>query len=100
MPSFLTETNTAPCEKTSGGGDEYKAEKERRAKMRKMQNDKIKLEKFLESAQQEIDRLDEALADSQNSTDFALLSKLYEEKSALEEKMFEAMESLENLELM
>ncbi|MBR5500825.1 MAG: ABC-F family ATP-binding cassette domain-containing protein, partial [Clostridia bacterium] len=99
ISSFLIETNTAPCEKSSNGSDEYKAEKERRARMRKMQNDKIKLEKFLESAQQEIDRLDEALADSKNSTDFALLSKLYEEKSALEEKMLEAMESLENLEL-
>ena len=50
----MIETNTTADEKTSSGGEEYKAEKERRARMRKLQNDKLKLETFLERTQQEI----------------------------------------------
>ncbi len=99
ISSFLQKEAPQEIPKTTGGGDEYKAEKERRARLRKMQNDKAKLEQFLEKTQREIDQLDAQLTDPANSTDFALLSKLYEEKSALEEKMFTAMETLENLEL-
>ncbi|MBP3391409.1 MAG: ABC-F family ATP-binding cassette domain-containing protein [Clostridia bacterium] len=91
--------NHVEVAKSSEGGDAYKAEKERRAKIRKAQNDKLKLEKFLDETQREIDRIDAALTDPDNSTDFSLLSELFEEKNGLEEKMLAAMETLENLEL-
>lgn len=99
ITSFLERETPRVAAKSIGGGEAYKAEKERRAQIRKAQNDKAKLERFLENAQQEIDQLEAQLADPANSANFSLLGKLFEEKSTLEEKMLEAMETLENLEL-
>ena len=99
ISAFLLKEDTKDVPQTTNGGDAYKAEKEQRARLRKKQNDKIKLEQFLERTQKEIDLLDTQLSNPANSTDFALLGKLYEEKSLLEEKMLASMEALENLEL-
>lgn len=82
----------------SSGAQDYKAEKERRARIRKMQNERTRLEAFLEKSSVEIEELDRQLSDPVISTNYALLSDLYSQKEALEGQMLEAMDTIDHLE--
>ncbi len=82
----------------STGAQDYKEEKARRAKQRKLQNDRLKLESFLEQASQELADLEQQLQNPANSTDYTLLADLYARKETLEGKMLAAMDALDHLE--
>ena len=82
----------------SSGAQDYKAEKERRAKQRKIQNERIRLENFIEKSMEDLRILEEKLQDSQILSNYTLLSELYTQKEAMEAEIFNAMSTLESLE--
>ena len=99
ISTFVPETQNEFSKKSeSNGALDYKAEKERRAKIRKIQNERTRLEKYLDDASKELNSIEDQLQDPSIHSNYALLSELYTKKETLEEKMLDVMTRLESLD--
>lgn len=99
ISSFLPIQSNEPMPVSpSNGALDYKAEKERRAKIRKIQNERKRLQVFLEQSSEELCLLEEKIQNPEIQSNYTLLSELYSKKENLEEEMLEAMTTLESLE--
>lgn len=83
---------------TNTGALDYKAEKEKRARVRKQANERARLESFIERAYVEIEAIDRQLEDADHLADYTFLSKLYSDKEEFETKILEALNKLEEME--
>ena len=84
-------------EKSTAVRDDWKAQKEEQARLRKRQNDISRLEKSIEKLETENSELDEQLALPEVYTDLPKLMKLNERKQEIErqlEKLYEDWEKL------
>ena len=84
-------------EKSTAVKDDWKSQKEEQARLRKKQNDILKLEKNIEKLEQENAELDEQLALPENYTDVQKLMKLNERKQEIEKQLEQLYEDWEML---
>ena len=84
-------------EKSTAVKDDWKSQKEEQARLRKKQNDILKLEKNIEKLEQENAELDEQLALQENYTDVQKLMKLNERKQEIEKQLEQLYEDWEML---
>ena len=84
-------------EKSTVVKDDWKSQKEEQARLRKKQNDILKLEKNIEKLEQENAELDEQLALPENYTDVQKLMKLNERKQEIEKQLQQLYEDWEML---
>ena len=84
-------------EKSTAVKDDWKSQKEEQARLRKKQNDILKLEKNIEKLEQENAALDEQLALPENYTDVQKLMKLNERKQEIEKQLEQLYEDWEML---
>ena len=77
--------------------DDWKAQKEEQAKLRKRQNDIAKIEKNIEQLETENSELDEQLALPEVYSDVKQLMKLNEKKQEIEKKLEKLYEDWEVL---
>ena len=84
-------------EKSTVVKDDWKSQKEEQARLRKKQNDILKLEKNIEKLEQENAELDEQLALPENYTDVQKLMKLNERKQEIEKQLEQLYEDWEML---
>ena len=73
-------------------------QKEEQAKARKKANEIKKVESEIEKAENRVKELDELMFDPEISADSMRLRELYEEKTALEEKLEELYEKWEEIQ--
>ena len=87
------------CEKKeqSNAGDEYRKNKEEKAKIKKAQNQLQKLEKEAEKLCEEIENIDKELVDPAKASDYQGLNELYKNKVELNEKLDEILLTLDSL---
>lgn len=87
------------CEKKeqSNAGDEYRKNKEEKAKIKKAQNQFQKLEKEAEKLCEEIENIDKELVDPAKASDYEGLNELYKNKVELNEKLDEILLTLDSL---
>lgn len=87
------------CEKKeqSNAGDEYRKNKEEKAKIKKAQNQLQKLEKEAEKLCEEIENIDKELVDPAKASDYEGLNELYKNKVELNEKLDEILLTLDSL---
>lgn len=91
------EEETFPDSKNAG--NTYRQEKEERARLRKQETQKIKLEKEAEEICGKLDNIEKELADPQNASNFEALNRLFEEKVCLNQRMEEILTALDGLKL-
>ena len=84
-------------EKSTAVKDDWKAQKEEQARLRKRQNDIAKIEKNIEKLEAENAELDEQLALPEVYTDVPKLMKLNERKQEIEEELTKLYEDWETL---
>ena len=80
-------------------GDAYRKNKEERALLRKLEAQKIKLEKEADEICGKLDKIEKALADPQNASDYEGLNRIYEEKIRFNQRMEEILTELDALKL-
>ena len=91
------EIKQVSSEKNTAVKDDWKAQKEEQAKLRKRQNDIAKIEKSIEQLEKDNSELDEQLALPEVYSDVKQLMKLNEKKQEIEkklEKLYEEWEAL------
>lgn len=91
------EIKAAGVEKNTAVKEDWKAQKEEQARLRKRQNDISRIEKNIEKLERENSELDEQLALPEVYTDLPKLMKLNERKQEIEkelEKLYEDWETL------
>lgn len=91
------EVKQVSSEKNTAVKDDWKAQKEEQAKLRKRQNDIAKLEKNIEQLETENSELDEQLALPEVYSDVKQLMKLNEKKQEIEKKLEKLYEDWEAL---
>lgn len=91
------EVNAVKEEKSTAVKDDWKAQKEEQARLRKRQNDIAKIEKNIEKLEAENAELDEQLALPEVYTDVPKLMKLNERKQEIEEELTKLYEDWETL---
>lgn len=91
------EVKQVSSEKNTAVKDDWKAQKEEQAKLRKRQNDIAKLEKNIEQLETENSELDEQLALPEVYSDVKQLMKLNEKKQEIEKKLEKLYEDWEVL---
>ncbi len=91
------EVKQVSCEKNTAVKDDWKAQKEEQAKLRKRQNDIAKIEKNIEQLETENSELDEQLALPEVYSDVKQLMKLNEKKQEIEKKLEKLYEDWEAL---
>lgn len=84
-------------EKNTAVKDDWKAQKEEQAKLRKRQNDIAKIEKSIEQLEKDNSELDEQLALPEVYSDVKQLMKLNEKKQEIEKKLEKLYEDWEAL---
>ena len=91
------EIKQVSSEKNTAVKDDWKAQKEEQAKLRKRQNDIAKIEKNIEQLETENSELDEQLALPEVYSDVKQLMKLNEKKQEIEKKLEKLYEDWEAL---
>lgn len=91
------EVKQVSSEKNTAVKDDWKAQKEEQAKLRKRQNDIAKIEKSIEQLEAENSELDEQLALPEVYSDIKQLMKLNERKQEIEKKLEKLYEDWETL---
>lgn len=91
------EVKQVSSEKNTAVKDDWKAQKEEQAKLRKRQNDIAKIEKNIEQLEMENSELDEQLALPEVYSDVKQLMKLNEKKQEIEKKLEKLYEDWEAL---
>ena len=91
------EVKQVSSEKNTAVKDDWKAQKEEQAKLRKRQNDIAKIEKSIEQLEKENSELDEQLALPEVYSDVKQLMKLNEKKQEIEKKLEKLYEDWEAL---
>lgn len=91
------EIKQVSSEKNTAVKDDWKAQKEEQAKLRKRQNDIAKIEKSIEQLEKDNSELDEQLALPEVYSDVKQLMKLNEKKQEIEEKLEKLYEDWEAL---
>ncbi len=91
------EVKQVSSEKNTAVKDDWKAQKEEQAKLRKRQNDIAKIEKNIEQLEAENSELDEQLALPEVYSDIKQLMKLNERKQEIEKKLEKLYEDWETL---
>lgn len=95
---YVTETEINVTQTVSSAGKmDWKQQKEEQARLRKLENDRRKVEDAIEAAEQRIKELEEAFLDSETATNSAKLNELhqeYEEKQGELEALYESWELL------
>ena len=91
------EVKQVSSEKNTAVKDDWKAQKEEQAKLRKRQNDIAKIEKNIEQLETENSELDEQLALPEVYSDVKQLMKLNEKKQEIEKKLEKLYEDWETL---
>lgn len=93
-PKEIKQVNS---EKNTAVKDDWKAQKEEQAKLRKRQNDIAKIEKSIEQLEKDNSELDEQLALPEVYSDVKQLMKLNEKKQEIEKKLEKLYEDWEAL---
>lgn len=91
------EVRQVSSEKNTAVKDDWKAQKEEQAKLRKRQNDIAKIEKSIEQLEKDNSELDEQLALPEVYSDVKQLMKLNEKKQEIEKKLEKLYEDWEAL---
>lgn len=91
------EVKQVSSEKNTAVKDDWKAQKEEQAKLRKRQNDIAKIEKSIEQLEKDNSELDEQLALPEVYSDVKQLMKLNEKKQEIEKKLEKLYENWEAL---
>lgn len=91
------EVKQVSSEKNTAVKDDWKAQKEEQAKLRKLQNDIAKIEKSIEQLEKDNSELDEQLALPEVYSDVKQLMKLNEKKQEIEKKLEKLYEDWETL---
>lgn len=91
------EVKQVSSEKNTAVKDDWKAQKEEQAKLRKRQNDIAKIEKSIEQLEKDNSELDEQLALPEVYSDVKQLMKLNEKKQEIEKKLEKLYEDWETL---
>lgn len=91
------EVKQVSSEKNIAVKDDWKAQKEEQAKLRKRQNDIAKIEKSIEQLEKDNSELDEQLALPEVYSDVKQLMKLNEKKQEIEKKLEKLYEDWETL---
>lgn len=91
------EVKQVSSEKNTAVKDDWKAQKEEQAKLRKRQNDIAKIEKSIEQLEKDNSELDEQLALPEVYSDVKQLMKLNEKKHEIEKKLEKLYEDWETL---
>lgn len=91
------EVKQVSSEKNTAVKDDWKAQKEEQAKLRKRQNDIAKIEKSIEQLEKDNSELDEQLALPEVYSDVKQLMKLNEKKQEIEKKLERLYEDWEAL---
>lgn len=91
------EVKQVSSEKNTAVKDDWKAQKEEQAKLRKRQNDIAKIEKSIEQLEKDNSELDEQLALPEVYSDVKQLMKLNEKKQEIEKKLESLYEDWETL---
>ena len=91
------EVKQVSSEKNAAVKDDWKAQKEEQAKLRKRQNDIAKIEKSIEQLEKDNSELDEQLALPEVYSDVKQLMKLNEKKQEIEKKLEKLYEDWETL---
>ena len=91
------EIKQVSSEKNTAVKDDWKAQKEEQAKLRKRQNDIAKIEKSIEQLEKDNSELDEQLALPEVYSDVKQLMKLNEKKQEIEKKLEKLYEDWETL---
>lgn len=91
------EVKQVSSEKNTAVKDDWKAQKEEQAKLRKRQNDIAKIEKSIEQLEKDNSELDEQLALPEVYSDVKQLMKLNEKKQEIEKKLEKLYEDWEAL---
>lgn len=91
------EVKQVSSEKNTAVKDDWKAQKEEQAKLRKRQNDISKIEKSIEQLEKDNSELDEQLALPEVYSDVKQLMKLNEKKQEIEKKLEKLYEDWETL---
>lgn len=91
------EIKQVSSEKNTAVKDDWKAQKEEQAKLRKRQNDIAKIEKSIEQLEKDNSELDEQLALPEVYSDVKQLMKLNEKKQEIEKKLEKLYEDWEAL---
>lgn len=91
------EVKQVSSEKNTAVKDDWKAQKEEQAKLRKRQNDIAKIEKSIEQLEKDNSELDEQLALPEVYSDVKQLMKLNEKKQEIEKKLESLYEDWEAL---
>ena len=91
------EVKQVSSEKNTAVKDDWKAQKEEQAKLRKRQNDIAKIEKSIEQLEKDNSELDEQLALPEVYLDVKQLMKLNEKKQEIEKKLEKLYEDWETL---
>ena len=91
------EVKQVSSEKNTAVKDDWKAQKEEQAKLRKRQNDIAKIEKSIEQLEKDNSELDEQLALPEVYSDVKQLMKLNEKKQEIEKKLEKLYEDCEAL---
>ena len=91
------EVKQVSSEKNTAVKDDWKAQKEEQAKLRKRQNDIAKIEKSIEQLEKDNSELDEQLAIPEVYSDVKQLMKLNEKKQEIEKKLEKLYEDWETL---
>ncbi len=91
------EVKQVSSEKNTAVKDDWKAQKEEQAKLRKRQNDIAKIEKSIEQLEKDNSELDEQLALPEVYSDVKQIMKLNEKKQEIEKKLEKLYEDWEAL---
>ncbi len=81
----------------SDGKNDWKQQKEKQARLRKLENDRKKTENAIEVIEQRLHELEEAFADSEIATNSAKLQELHQEYAEKQQRLEELYEKWEGL---
>lgn len=93
------EEEETPTGEDRSAGDHYRKNKEERAMLRKMEAQKLKLEKEADEICGKLDNIEKELINPENASDYEGLNRLYEEKVHLNDRMEEILIQLDALKL-
>ena len=97
IPDYCEQISVCSIKEISTAGEEYRKNKEEKAKIKKAQVQKQKLEKEADKICSELEEIELELANPANSCDYDGLNKLYQKKVELNDKIDEILLTLDSL---
>lgn len=97
IPDYCVKNSDTEVKESNTAGETYRKNKEEKAKIKKAENQKKKLEKEAEDTYAELEKIENALASPENSSDYEGLNELYSKKVSLENRIEEIMLTLDSL---